>query len=586
MKKSIQINIGHRLFNIDEDAYQKLDQYLGSLRHHFGPGPETDEIIDDIEDRIADLLSDMKQNSASSVSISDIDSIIATMGEPQEIQAEEENPEVVTEEAAPLKPKKLHRILNGSILGGVCNGIADYFNIDVSIVRLVLVLLVLGSWGSLILLYVILWIILPVGDFSPVNSPRKKLYRDLESSLIGGVLAGIAQYFQYNVRNVRLVFLLPFIITGLSALGGPLGALLSASILWSVIGTEIVVYLILWATVPPAVSATDRMDMKGEPVNVESIKSMVYSSKGDANASSQSLPQRQSSGCARALLFVFIGLMILAALPFLFMASVGTTAVISSGLDLNTIKDFVFSNNSSSIWMNIIIICLILAPILTIAYLLSKRGRTNTKVKNLGLAAIITWAIAILGSISMIGLLGRDFRAQVSKSKNYTIPTSSDTLYVKYIENPDYQIDYSAGMQDYFFEKNNTLYAYAITEFKTSDSEDDNFHLQIQKRTNGKDVFACEKRIENMNFKNSIVGDTLFISRYITIKKPEVYRGQRISMDIALPEGKSIIKPDELGKVDINISRGAVKVYHSSDESDTEDEDEHDDADDDSEDDE
>ncbi len=569
MKKTLQINIGHRLFNIDDDAYQKLETYLESLRVYFGSGLETDEIINDIEDRIADLLTEMKQQSATSVSISDIESIIDTMGTPQDLYAEETG-ETGNELPTPTKPKKLHRIVQGGILGGVCNGIADYFNIDVSIVRLVLVLLVLGSWGSLIILYVLLWIILPVGDYSPINSPRKKLYRDTDNALVGGVLAGIAQYFDYSPRTTRLIFLIPFGIILLTALsGGPFSvfnALFSAGFLGSVLATEIVVYLILWATVPAAISATDKMDMKGEPVNIESIKSQVHSSKSSANTRRQQniTTQSANTGCGRILRIVFFGMLAIGVLLFMLGAFSSASILMGLGLDLNTIKDFVFANNSSSLWMNIIIICFILAPILTLAYLFSKRGPSKSLVvKNIGLAAIITWIIALVGSASMAGLLMRDFRAQVSKKQNLNLPTASDTLYIKYLEKQEYEIDYSAGLQDYIFQKNNDLYLYSVTQFSTSDSPDNEFHATIKKTTNGKDVAACENRIDNMNFKHKIVGDTLFISRFISISKPEVYRGQRISLDIALPEGKSLVKPEELGNVDININHGMHR-YHQS----------------------
>ncbi len=576
MKKTIQITIGHRLFNIDEDAYEKLDKYLKSLRQYFGPGPETDEIISDIEDRIADLLTEMKQHSSSSVSIDDLDSIIDTMGTPQDIQAEDNLSTQESQDINP-QPKKIHRILNGSIIAGVCNGIADYFNIDVSIVRLILVLLVLGSWGSLILLYILLWILLPVGDYSPVNSPRKKLYRDTDNGLLGGILAGIAQYFGYNVRNIRLIFMIPFLLVILSGFTGPpfsmFNILFSAGILSSILFTEVVIYFILWATVPAAVSPTDKMEMKGEPVNIESIKSQVYNSKNDKTSKSSSstqVPRRQSSGCARVFTIIFIGLVIIGIIFFLLATVSSASVLMAMGLNLNTVKDFIFSSNSSSIWMNIIIICLILAPILSIVYLLSKRGRSSVAIKNLGLAALITWCVAILGSVSMIGLMSRDLRTQVSKTDDYTLVPKSDTLYIKYLEKSKYEIDYSAGLSDYIYEKNNTLYVYAITDFNVSDSPDDAFYAKLKKTTNGKSVEACEKRLENMEFKHKQVDDTLFISRFITISKPEVYRGQRISLDIAIPEGKSIIKPENLGNIDIRMDERGFVIKNKTDDNEEE----------------
>ena len=199
MKKNIQINLYGTLYNIDEDAYQLLENYLESMKRYFSRQEGGAEIADDIEHRVAELLWARKEKGMEAVSNDIIREIIAQIGNPEEIAPEEtsfqeekeqgkENQSKTEESSASedwqtafekaadgaqktvqdaydklrnnTEGKKLFRNPNDKVLGGVCSGLAQYFGGDVVLWRVILAaLFVLKGFG--LILYSSLWIVLP-----------------------------------------------------------------------------------------------------------------------------------------------------------------------------------------------------------------------------------------------------------------------------------------------------------------------------------------------------------------------------------------------------------------------------------------
>ena len=167
MKKTLTINLVGTIFNIDEDAYRLLDNYLSNLRIHFQNEEGTDEIMNDFESRISELFGERLRLGYEVITIEHVESVINRMGKPEEIFEEEEKEEeqsqkrVVQEQVIEGK-KKLMRDPDNRILGGVAAGIAAYMGWDVTAVRLVMILLLfipVTYW--MFLLYIILWIVMP-----------------------------------------------------------------------------------------------------------------------------------------------------------------------------------------------------------------------------------------------------------------------------------------------------------------------------------------------------------------------------------------------------------------------------------------
>lgn len=157
MKKALQISLAKTLFTIEEDAYARLENYLAAVRKHFASTPESAEIITDIEASIAEQLLERKEKI---VTIEAIESILAKMGKVEDFDDRIASNVPASDGGPAIGGKKLYRNTDNAIIAGVCSGIAAYFGWDALWVRLGFFLLTfLNGFG--ILLYIVLWIIMP-----------------------------------------------------------------------------------------------------------------------------------------------------------------------------------------------------------------------------------------------------------------------------------------------------------------------------------------------------------------------------------------------------------------------------------------
>lgn len=169
MKKTVTINLGGIVFNIDDDACDRLSQYLSDLESRFS-AEERQEILRDIESRMAELLTFKLQN-RNVVEINDVEEVIEVIGRPEQFDDENTEETTTTNTASDnfssnqtkksRTLRKLYRNSNDRIVGGVASGVAVYFDIDPVIVRILFVILALASLGWGILIYLILLIAMP-----------------------------------------------------------------------------------------------------------------------------------------------------------------------------------------------------------------------------------------------------------------------------------------------------------------------------------------------------------------------------------------------------------------------------------------
>ena len=262
MKKNISINISGIIFHIEEDAYEQLRDYLQSINRYFSNYDGSEEIIADIESRIAEIFLAKLSEEKQVITAEDVDALITTMGNVSDFQAMEQDEPVSGQKAYEsassssgtyeTETRRLYRDEKRKIVGGVCSGLAYYFNIDPVWIRLLLLILVLG-YGTGILIYIILWIVVPGKYDLPEQKNFKKMYRDPETRVLGGVSSGIASYFGVDTIVIRLLFVI-FAIAG---------------------GTGILVYIVLWIVLPEAKTISDKVRMQGEPVTLSNIESSV-----------------------------------------------------------------------------------------------------------------------------------------------------------------------------------------------------------------------------------------------------------------------------------------------------------------------
>ena len=198
MKKTVTINLGGIVFNIDDDACDRLSTYLTDLEKRF-PEEERAEIIRDIEERMAELLTFKLQN-RNVVEIHDVEEVIEVIGKPEQFDDESgenegtqaSSSQTTTTGKQPRRPRKLYRNSNDRVVSGVASGLAVYFDIDPAVIRILFIVLTLISFGWGILIYLVMLIIMP---------EAKTKAQFLEMQGIEPTLENINNFHQENVTR-------------------------------------------------------------------------------------------------------------------------------------------------------------------------------------------------------------------------------------------------------------------------------------------------------------------------------------------------------------------------------------------------
>lgn len=268
MKKNISINISGIIFHIEEDGFDTLKKYLDSINKYFSSFEDSSEILADIESRIAEIFLSKLNEGKQVITAEDVSSLITTMGSVRDFQAAEEEEESNQAKASSSEQKNnshseqkqhttaahktLFRDQKRKILGGVCSGLGTYLNIDPVWIRLLFAVLAF-AYGLTLWVYIIMWIVVPGSYDLDEAEATKKMYRDTDRKVVGGVAGGVSSFFGIDIIAVRILFVIFSFFGGLG----------------------IVVYAVLWIVLPEARSLTDKMQMQGEPVTLSNIESNI-----------------------------------------------------------------------------------------------------------------------------------------------------------------------------------------------------------------------------------------------------------------------------------------------------------------------
>ncbi|WP_299185530.1 PspC domain-containing protein [uncultured Aquimarina sp.] len=163
MNKTVNINLAGIFFHIDEDAYLKLQRYIQAIKRSFTDSQGRDEIIADIEARIAELFSEKIKDERQVIGIKEVDEVIEVMGQPEDYRLDEEifEDEPKSSYQRTTKSKQLFRDTSNSYVGGVSSGLSHYLGIDPIWLRIAWILFTVFSSGAFILIYIAFWIFVP-----------------------------------------------------------------------------------------------------------------------------------------------------------------------------------------------------------------------------------------------------------------------------------------------------------------------------------------------------------------------------------------------------------------------------------------
>jgi len=587
MKKIININLSGRVVPIEDSAYEKLQEYIESLRRYFAKEEGRDEIINDIESRIAELMSEKVRKGADSITDADVNEIANSMGRPEDFEGEEIKEQSYTSSAstagssqqstqsqAPPKAKRgLYRDTSDKFIGGVCSGIAAYLNVDPAIVRILFAIITFGGFGLGFMAYIILWIVLPAKDVEGYTG--KRLFRNPEGRMIGGVCSGLGAYFNKSVVVIRLIFLAPIFLNILiniaSGFGGRGDFIFFPNIVFgSLISTFVIAYIILWIVLPEARSSYEKMEMRGEKVDVNTIKQNVqdrakemgediksaaqnFSAKAKefsetrgktfaAEVKQVSRPIGSGIGHAIAVLFKVFFLFIAGAIAFgLFVALM---AIIFGGVAWWPFNDYLWTNNWQPVYAWGTLILFLGIPLIGfIVWLIRRIIGVKSRSHYLGWIFGGLWTLGWVSVIMLVSIVVRETR-YFEDADPVTIPiTQPANKMTVLVSQPVLELTNKAWWIDTDSEGwtiNEDSLKLSLVDFTVEKSTDADYHVILVKKSMGRSLTDAKTRAGQIQYSISSADSTLDIGNGFAISKNSKYRGQMIELKIQVPVGKKL----------------------------------------------
>jgi phage shock protein PspC (stress-responsive transcriptional regulator) len=595
MKQVININFQGRVVPIEVTAMELLKKYTESLSNHFAEEESKDEIINDIESRIGELFYQRIQKGAVCITDDDVQAIIKSMGTPEDFATVDgASPKTSqSQDQQQSKPifnthKRLYRDENKKILGGVCSGIANYLGIDAWIVRIVFIITGIGF-----LAYILLWIFLPSTNDVVIGGKRKKLYRDGETKIIAGVCGGIGSYFAINPWIPRALFLAPFIsfladrgnFNGLFDFGDLINITFSPGAL--------IFYIILWLVIPEASTTAEKLEMKGEKIDIDSIKNSVmeemkgvqkraekFSSKANEfvqekgktfGAELGSVANKGGRTLGDIIIFVLkifayfiIGVVGFALVVTLFSLAFGAIGVFP-------LKDFLIKEGWQNAFAWGTLLFFIMVPVIgIITWIVRRLAKTKSNSKIIRWAFISLWILGWVCVTFLVASVSKDFKT-VSNNLTEQNILLTNPLVKKLELTTQNSIDKITQNRYRNFDVFNnidedTLYIKNI-EINILKSPTDSFKVTIVKIANGSSKTEANNTAEKIIF-NAIQKDSVLqIDKGIAINKTDKLRNQSIEMIVFVPVGKQIRIDRSVGwynnvKVNFNWNRNDWGIYN------------------------
>ena len=557
MKKVININFQGRVVPIEETSYDLLKQYTDSLRIYFANEEGRDEIINDIESRISELFQERIKNGATCITDDDINGIINNIGRPQDLaDADASNESSYTnkgqetksefQQTAFISGKRLYRDANHKILGGVCSGIAAYFNIEPIIVRLVFIFSGIGF-----LAYILLWAFVPSSD-SVQNGVRKRMYRNPDNKIIAGVCSGIASFFNINVWIPRILFLIPFISFFFRwAQFGPLS--FPHFISFSFSPGTLLIYVILWLVIPEANSTSEKLEMKGERVDLNSIKNSVKEEmKGVKERIQVAGKEGAEFGKKMGEEFVYAAkktrtslgdiIVVLVKIFLYFILAMFALAAFGFAIAATGIfpfKDYIIRDGWQNFFAWGTLLFFIYVPVIGIITWLIRRIakiKSNSKMMRVGIISL--WTLGWICFICLITSLSKDFRSMnnVSEEKIALVNPAANMIEVSYNTPGRYN---RFRMEPFGSITDDTAYVDNVS-VRIVKSANDSFLVTLAKFCNGRTRHYADTLVALMNYNVTQKDSTLLLDRGVPITEQDKFRNQHIIITIAVPVGKKI----------------------------------------------
>jgi phage shock protein PspC (stress-responsive transcriptional regulator) len=496
MIKTININLSGIVFNINEEAYNVLNNYLTSIRLKFKDTEGGDEIISDIESRIAELFTEIINSSKQAIELKDIETVIITLGQPEDYDIDEEE-----------------------------NHSYNQTN----------------------------------------NKKRKKFFRNPDDKILGGVSSGIATYVNIDAVWIRLLWITLFLGYGFG----------------------FIFYIILWIIIPEAKTTADKLEMRGEPVNIENIEKKIkeefeeiresFTQMGEhaKNADYAEAGKKATNALGQiievlinilgkilkfllktlGLLLIFVGIISIPAIIFgLSFASITLDNIFYEGNLIDIVSPFF--NSQTQLYLASFLLALIIFIPLILLVLLGLKILTNKS--RISTLAIIVLAIIWFASASGIGAIaantGIDHKEDSSITIQKTFNITNDTIIVKSINN-NYSYGELFNYQDIAMRKKNgnVEILFENPKLNIETSKDNKLEIRIIKKAQGRSKHDAKERVAKIKYNFKINGNTILLDDYYSTSVENKLRGQRVYLKLFLPKGIYIKFDDSMKNLLDNV---------------------------------
>lgn len=400
---------------------------------------------------------------------------------------------------------------------------------------------------------------------------KRKVYRDVDDKVIAGVCSGLAHYFGWDTTWVRLgaVLLMFFAL-------GPLAP---------------IAYIIMWAVFPKAITTSEKIQMKGNPVNIDSIKKKVDSSFDSIKDSVNDVDKKKgvsnffdsifdaigslfsSLGSVAESVFrvawlifkkglgvylVFLGTVLLFGLIFGFTTS--ELLIFNNGGSSNfdfsfDLLDQLFLHGEASLTMLFIGFVLVVGPILFLLFYLGFKLLFEFKTKFRGLGYFVFLSLLIGGVLlTVVGVNTAVAFSNETKTEEI-MQYSSDTLSLSIMEDIYFSSDLDYQNCDFMdlvkVENDDLIFGQSVNlDLKASSS--DKFEISIEKSSAGSSKMDAVENIESMFFDYTVNGSHIVFSPNIVVPAENKFHDQEVNVTVFIPEGKTLFLVENINRVNFH----------------------------------
>jgi len=492
MNKTVNINLAGTFFHIDEDAYQKLQRYLEAIKRSFTDSQGRNEIIADIEARIAELFNERVENDKQVVSIKEVEQVITIMGQPEDYMVDEEifedEPKRTYSSSRTSSTKKLYRDTENAYIGGVSAGLSHYFGIEVLWIRLIWVLLFFGA-GTGVLVYILLWILMPAAE-----TTSEKLAMSGKPVNITNIEEKVKEGFS-NVKE---------------SLDGVADRISNA-------------------------------DYDGVSDKVKHKSRSFFDALGNVIMFFFTIFAKFIG-----VILIIIGATTLIAL-IISLLSVGVVDLFHfDGVDMAN----VFYSSNLPIWVVSLLTLFAVGIPFFYIFILGLKILVNN-LKSVGRTANFTLLALWLASIVTLAIFAAKEVAEFSREGEYTENVelnikANDTLYVEMVNNEKYsRNNYRSNDFDIVYSDNDVKQIYSSdVRFSVRSTNDSVAYMKIVKDARGRNYQAARDRAEKIIYNFDYTNGKLVLDNYFLTDADNKFRDQDVTITLYMPEG-SVIYSDK-----------------------------------------